>query len=521
MITRLFPPSLFPAAVPRSLQHTWPTRHRLALLLLVASAAATAQAEVKPNSLFAPGAVLQQGMAVPVWGTGRDGEKVTVKFQDQTVSTTAQAGRWLVRLQALPAGGPFTLDIAGDNHLTITNVLVGEVWLCSGQSNMGFPLSRAANAREAIAAATDPELRLYTVPHEAKDTPQTDAPGRWQAATSESAAGFSAVAYFFGRDLRRALKVPVGLINSSVGGTPAEAWTSRATLEADPELAEILARHAENARKFDPAKAATQHQAAMAKYQAALKKARTEGAVAPTAPRAPANPARSSQRPCGLYNAMIAPLEPYALAGVIWYQGEANAGRAAQYRKLFPALIGNWRQAWGQGDFPFLFVQIAPHQNMTPEMREAQLWTAQRVPRTAMAVITDLGDEKDIHPTRKEPVGARLALAARALAYGEKLEYSGPVFAALRIDGDRAVLSFTHVGGGLEARDGELKGFTLANADGVFVPATARIEGDTVVVSSASVAHPVAVRYGWAKTPQVNLFNRAGLPATPFRTDAK
>ena len=521
MITRLFLPPTRPSAAPQSHPGAWPTLCRSVLLLLIAGAAGTASAEVKPNSLFSAGAVLQQGIPVPVWGTGRDGETVTVKFQGQTVATTAQNGRWQVRLQPLKAGGPFTLDIAGDNHLVITNVLVGEVWLCSGQSNMGFTLNRAANAKDAIAAAADPELRLYSVPHEAKDTPQTDAPSRWQASSSQSAAAFSAVAYFFGRDLRRALKVPVGLIDSSVGGTPAEAWTSRATLEANPELATLLARHAENARKFDPTRAATLHQQALARYQEAVKKAKVDGVTPPVAPKAPTNPARSSQRPCGLYNAMIAPLEPYALAGVIWYQGEANAGRADQYRQLFPALIGNWRQAWGQGDFPFLFVQIAPHQNMTPEIREAQLWTAQHVPRTAMAVITDIGDEKDIHPTQKEPVGARLALAARALAYGEKLEYSGPVFAALKLEGERAVLSFTHVGSGLVARGDELKGFSIASADGIFVPATARIEGDTVVVSAPSVPHPAAVRYGWAKTPQVNLFNREGLPATPFRTDAK
>ena len=218
---------------------------------------------------------------------------------------------------------------------------------------------------------------------------------------------------------------------------------------------------------------------------------------------------------------MIAPLEPYAIAGAIWYQGEANASRAAQYQKLFPAMIQDWRQAWGQGDFPFFFVQIAPHQAMKPEIREAQLVSWQKVPRTAMAVITDIGDEKDIHPTKKEPVGARLALAARAIAYGENLEYSGPVYASLKIEGDHVVLSFTHIGSGLLAKDGELKGFTIAGADGTFSAAKATIEVDKVVVSSPSVPQPVAFRYGWANTPDVNLFNKEGLPATPFRTDVK
>jgi sialate O-acetylesterase len=218
---------------------------------------------------------------------------------------------------------------------------------------------------------------------------------------------------------------------------------------------------------------------------------------------------------------MIAPLQPYAIAGAIWYQGEANSARAAEYRKLFPAMIQNWRQAWGQGKFPFLFVQIAPHQRMTPEIREAQLLSWQKVPRTAMAVITDIGNETDIHPTQKEPVGGRLALAARAVAYGEKITYSGPVYASMKVKGDQAVLLFKHLGSGLLAKGGDLKGFTIAGADGNFTSATATIEGDKVIVSSPAVAKPVAVRYGWASTPDVNLFNKEGLPATPFRTDVK
>jgi sialate O-acetylesterase len=218
---------------------------------------------------------------------------------------------------------------------------------------------------------------------------------------------------------------------------------------------------------------------------------------------------------------MIAPLQPYALAGVIWYQGEANAGRAQQYQKLFPAMIRNWRAAWGQGAFPFLFVQIAPHERMTPEIREAQLFTWRRVPRTAMAVITDAGNATDIHPTQKEPVGARLALAARAIACGEKLEYSGPVFDSMKVKAGRAILCFKHVGGGLVAQGGELKGFTIAGKDGNFVPATAKIDGNKVVVTAAEVAKPITVRYGWASVPDVNLFNREGLPASPFGADVK
>src|SRR5512137_2355531 len=301
---------------------------------------------------------------------------------------------------------------------------------------MAFLLSRSANAAEATAAAGDPQLRLFTVPRGTADSPATAVRGSWTESTPESAASFSAVGWFFGRELRRALKVPVGLINSSVGGTPAEAWTARAALEGDPELRQILEQHAQQEKNYDPAAAAAKRKQALQKHKQAVARAKAEGKEPPAAPRPQADP--RAKGPSGLYNAMIAPLQPYAIAGAIWYQGEANAGRAAQYQSLFPAMIQDWRRAWGQGDFPFLFVQIAPHQRMTPEIREAQLLTSQKVPRTGMAVITDVGNETDIHPTKKEPVGARLALAARAVAYGEKLEYSGPVYSSMKLDGDRA-----------------------------------------------------------------------------------
>jgi sialate O-acetylesterase len=470
--------------------------------LVLALASGKLPAEVKPNGLFGNGAVLQRGVEVPIWGAAREGEKVTVTFQGQEVSTIARNGRWLIKLKSLKAGGPFTLKITGDNQITFTNVLVGEVWLCSGQSNMGFKLNRAANASEAIAAANDPQLRLFTVPHDATDAPKSDIAGEWEESASATASNFSAVAYFFGRDLRRALKVPIGLIDSSVGGTPAEAWTSRYTLEADPALRPILERYAENVKNYKAA-------APEAQGNGKAKKGKAAGA--------PKDVSKSAQRPCGLYNAMIAPLQPYALAGAIWYQGEANSGRAAEYQKLFPAMIGNWRQTWKI--LPFLFVQIAPEIRMTPEIREAQLLTWKKVPRTAMAVITDIGEANDIHPKKKEPVGARLALAARAIVYKEKLEYSGPVFERMRVRGTEIELSFDHVGSGLKVEGDSLKGFAVAGKDGNFVPAEARIKGDKVIVSAPSVTRPVAVRYGWANVPEINLFNREGLPATPFRTD--
>jgi sialate O-acetylesterase len=491
---------------------------RLLALGLAFAGTASVQADVKLHGLFTDGTVLQRDREVPVWGTGSDGEKVTVKFTDQEISTTVRDGRWMVKLKPLKAGGPFTLTVIAGNTVTVTNLLVGEVWLCSGQSNMGFQLSRAANAQEAIAAAGDPELRLFSVPHEATDEPLRDISGQWKTSTPETAASFSAVAYFFGRDLRRALKVPIGLIDSSVGGTPAEAWTSRETLENNPELKQILKRHDESVRAYDPAKAEENYRRELKKSSEAAKSADTANPPA-RKPSKAANPARASKRPGGLYNAMIAPLQPYALAGAIWYQGEANSGRAAEYQTLFPALIQNWRQAWGQGEFPFLFVQIAPNARMTPEIREAQLRTWQKVPRTAMVVSADIGEANDIHPKKKEPVGARLALAARAIAYNEKIEYSGPVFDRLTIAENRAILSFTHTGSGIVAKGETLKGFTIAGADKKFVPADWKIIGFALEVSSKEVPNPVAVRYGWDNVPDINLFNKEGLPATPFRTD--
>ena len=496
--------------------------NRPSLLLVAAlfAAASTLRAEVKPNPLFSDGAVLQRNIPVPVWGTAKDGEKVTVKFAGQSVSTVAKDGKWLVRLKPLKASATASsMKIAGENTITVNNVLVGEVWICSGQSNMEWTLAKAANGAEAIAAANDPQLRLLTVPRAAKDEPQSEAAVKWTECTPATVPGFSAVGYFFGRDLRKALKVPVGLINSSVGGTPAEAWTDLKTLESNPELKIIVENQAKALAAFDPVKLEEQNKKIKEKFQQDAEKAQAEGKPKPPGPRLASAPKENIRRPCGLYNAMIAPLQPYAIAGAIWYQGESNNSNPLQYQTLFPAMIANWRTVWNQGAFPFLFVQIAPYKDMKPEIREAQLFSWKKTPGTAMAVITDVGDANNIHPTKKEPVGGRLALAARALAYGAAIEYSGPVYDSKTINGGNVVLSFKHVGQGLLAKDGELKGFTIAGADNQFVPAEAKIVGSTVVVSSPNVAAPVEVRYGWANVPDVNLFNKEGLPATPFRTD--
>lgn len=495
------------------------------LLTLALSFAAhrPADAAVKLPALFSDHAVLQRSIAVPIWGTADPGEEVTVSLAGQTQTTKAGAdGKWKVALQPLKEVESLTLTVKGTNTLTVNDVAVGEVWVNSGQSNMAFTLKGDINAEAAIAAANDPQLRFFAVATNASDTPLSEVPGKWVITNPGSAPLFSAVGYYFARELRKTLKVPVGMLSTSVGGTPAEAWTSHEALAANPDLKSIFEAQ-DAAIKGWPAaleKYQKNEPKILEAWQANVEKAKTAGSTAPRKPAPPEDPTKNKRRPSAPYNAMIAPLQPYGIRGAIWYQGEANSQRGKEYRTLFPTMIADWRKAWGEGDFPFFFVQIAPHQGQMPELREAQLLTSQTVPHTAMAVITDFGEATNIHPKHKEPVGTRLSLAARALAYGEKIEYSGPTFDSLRVDGGKAVLKFQHADG-LMAKDGELKGFTIAGEDKNFVPAKAEIKGDTVTVSADQVTKPVAVRYGWAKVPDVNLYNGAGLPASPFRTDVE
>ena len=358
------------------------------------------QSAVKSNNLFSDNAVLQQGKPVPVWGTANNGEKVTVTFAGQKAETVAKGGKWKVILPALKASSmPKMLTITGENKVEIKNVLVGEVWVCSGQSNMGFRLKDAVNATEAVAAAGDPQLRLLNVPTLAKDVPPAEVAASWSECTSETAARFSAVAYFFGRDLRKALHVPVGLIHSSVGGTGAAEFTGPKGFESCPEMKLLLERYAQTVREFDPAKLAEANKKQAEKYQQDVAQAQADGKPKPRDPGPVFSPMENPHRPGGFYNGMIAPLQPYAIQGVIWYQGEADNVSSKQYQTLFPALIANWRGEWNQGEFPFLFVQIAPFRATLPELREAQLLTWKKTPMTAMAVTTDVGDA-----TRKSQV---------------------------------------------------------------------------------------------------------------------
>ena len=484
-------------------------------------AAAGTQAAVKPASLFTDNAVLQQGVPVPVWGTAAPGETITVTYGRQSATAAAaDDGRWSVRLGKLKAsaeGRP--LVIAGTDTVTLTNVVVGEVWICSGQSNMQFPLARAHNATSALPAAIDPLLRLFLVQRAHADAPLAAAGGAWRPCDTNSARDFSAVGYFFGRDLRAARGVPVGLIGTYWGGTPAEAWTHHDLLEQHPTLVSLLTNHARAVANWDPEKAKATFREQQARWSNEVAKARAEGREPPGGPRLATDPKTSAQRPSGLYNAMIAPLVPYAIRGATWYQGESNASRAQEYETLLPVMIGGWRQDFGVGDFPFLLVQIASYQGQPPAIREAQRQIALKTKHTAMVVSADWGEEKDIHPTHKEPVGQRLALAARDLAYGEDVAYSGPVVVKAKAAGNRAVLTFDECDGGLVARGGALKLFDVAEQGTTnFVPAQAVLTGkDRITVEAAGITRPGVVRYAWTNFFVPDLFDQAGLPATPFR----
>jgi sialate O-acetylesterase len=487
-------------------------------------------AAVQPHALFQNSMVLQRRCAAPVWGNDTPGQTVTVAFAGQRVRAVADAqGRWLARLAPLRASTqPSTLIIAGSTRVALTNVLVGDVWVCSGQSNMEWPLINASNgAAEVAAAGQYPTLRLFTVPRATALTPQTTNDGTWEVSGPKTAGDFSAVATFFGRELIARRGVPIGLIDSSWGGTPIESWTRRAALEAIPFMTNRLKGADEAVAKYDPKKVKEQFERATAAWPTNAAALKALGKPEPPEPQL-WNPHTSPWQPCSLYNAMIAPLQPFAIRGVLWYQGEANAGNAAQYQTLFPAMIEDWRAQWGCGAFPFLFVQLAnflevqtaPVQGNAswPYLREAQTMTL-RLTNTAMACAIDIGEAKDIHPRNKQEVGRRLALAARALVDGETLEYAGPQFAEYKITGSNVTVRFTHVGGGLVARGDTLRGFAVCGADSNWVWATATIMGPCVGLTAPSVPKPVAVRYNWANNPVGNLYNKDGLPAPPFRTD--
>lgn len=498
---------------------------RPALLISYALAASgTLFADVVPAVLFTDHAVLQRGKPVPVWGRADAGEKVSVTFAGQSVETVADAtGKWQVQLAPLAARNEgVELVIKGKNKITLADVVVGEVWLASGQSNMEYMVKQVHDAAlEIPASAGNPLVRHIKINKVVGDASASMSTASWQAAGPATTGDFSAVGYYFALDIYRIMNVPVGIIGSNWGGTPIEAWMSPSAFAAAPEpAAQVQARWAATLDNYPAAQ--KKYVASLAAWQAdqaAAKAAKTP--FTKKKPRPPAGPGHQNT-PSGLYQGMIAPLVPYALRGAIWYQGEANAGRASEYNALFSALIQGWRSDFAQGDFPFYWVQLANYQQTGETnwalVREAQSKTL-AVPGTGQAVVIDLGDANDIHPRNKRDVGRRLARLALARDYGMALADSGPVFAGAERTNQGLRVRFSQAEGGLFSPKNEITGFELAGADKVFKPARAAIEDGTILVYSPEVADPVAVRYAWQSSPEASVFNREGLPAAPFRSD--
>jgi sialate O-acetylesterase len=484
------------------------------LLMLLASR--NCQAEVTLPSVWSDHVVVQRDLPVRVWGKAAPGEQVSIRFRNATASATADKyGQWEIELAPGGAGGPFTMEVQGTNKIVLSDILVGDVWLASGQSNMEFGTKAAIHAEEELKAAQQPNIRLFHVEKRSSDFPQDDVvTKKWTLCTAETAGDFSAVAYFFARNIQADQHVPIGLIEADWGGTPGETWTSLKALSQDGSLMPAWATWADMSEQ-QPTALLVQ-----AQEDEARKLALADGKPEPAFPW---HPELRSWLPGGAFNGMIAPLVKFRIRGVLWYQGESNAGveRAFYYDRLLRTLIEDWRKRWNEGDIPFLFVQLANF-TTSPEGKWPELCEAQRrtlsVSQTGMAVTIDIGDPDNIHPKNKQEVGRRLALAARALAYHEQLEYSGPLYRMQMRQGTAIRIYFDHASSGLIAKGGELTGFEIAGQDGKFVAAQASIDGQTVVVSSPQVEEPAAVRYGWSGNPQCNLYNKESLPASPFST---
>jgi len=499
-------------------------------LLFWALVASMASADVELPSMFSDHAVLQCDIGLPVWGWADPGEKITVVLGDQTKTTTADKdGKWSVELDAMKAGGPHVINVKGNNEIEVADVLIGEVWLCSGQSNMAMTVGGCLNFEQEKAAAKLPKIRMMTVNRTPAETPQDRCAGAWLVCGGETVGSFSATAYFFGRELHKELGVPVGLINSSWGGTPVQAWTCGKCQQKEPKLKPLLDEWKEKLAAYNAAEAKANFDKQLAAWQERVKRAKAAGKTPPRKPRPPVDPKLNPHRPANLYNGMIAPLVPYAIRGAIWYQGESNAGRydPSLYGMQLAMMIGNWRRVWDQGDFPFEWVQLPNFRDPQKQPSEPSGWvTIQeemfktlKVPNTGMAVTIDIGEAGNIHPKNKQDVGKRLAIWALADTYGKDIVRCGPLYKSMSKQGDKIVVDFDHVGDGLAAKGDKLKGFAIAGADKQFVWAEARIDGAAVVVSSSEVKDPAAVRYGWSSNPDCNLYNKADLPASPFRTD--
>lgn len=503
--------------------------------LLAAFISSPLLAEVELPSVLGSGMVLQQGMQVPIWGKASAGEKVTVTFSGQSHETAAsEDGKWIVKLNPLKTNATGqTLAVQALNKIELTDVLVGEVWLGSGQSNMEWSLSASDGGHVDASAADFPQIRLFSPPHVSQPTPQWTCDATWKACNPENASSFSAVLFYMARELNRELSVPVGVINSSWGGSRIEPWTALEGFAMEPSQRDIL--RAINSGTPGTEEYKNSMLAWLGNVQQWAQHARGEvDAKKPLSPmpQQPGPPAQGYQGVVGLYHAMIHPLVPFALRGVVWYQGESNLGEGMDYYHRKRALIGGWRKVWNQGDFPFYTVQLAPY-NYTkqsleidrtydglPRIWEAQNATLTGIPNTGVVVTNDIGNFNDIHPTNKKEVGRRLALIALAKEYGKKdLVFSGPVYSTIKPEGAKIRVSFTSIGGGLISRDGKpLREFQLAGDDGKFKDAEAVIEGNEILVSAAKVPSPTQVRFAWNQIPEANLMNKEGLPASAFKS---
>jgi len=503
-----------------------------------------ASAEVRLPHILSSNMVLQRDVPIPVWGWADPGEQITVKLDQHTACTKADAqGKWMVKLPEMKAGGPYEMTVSGKNTIKLTDILIGEVWICSGQSNMEVGIGFAQNAQQEIAAASWPQIRLFHLPLVTSGQPVSDVNAAWFPCSPQTVSrykpfqkekslgdwgGFSAVGYYFGRELHKQLGIPVGMIDTSWGGTRIETWTPEFAFEQVPSLSGIAGKIKDLSMNYNTAvkKAVNDYECWLPLAQKALQDSKT----APAPPAWPANPLDSQFQPTGVYNAMVNPLVPFAIRGVIWYQGESNLGDGMTYFEMMKAMIGGWRQAWAEGDFPFYFAQLAPYGYTKAWGRERpfelpKMWEAQTaalsIPNTGLVVTMDIGNLNDVHPRNKQDVGKRLAFWALAKTYGRSdLVYSGPFYKSMTVEGNKIRISFDHIGSGLASRDSQpLTWFELAGADQKFVQAQADIDGDTVLVWSDSISKPVAARFGWNEVAQPNLINKEGLPALPFRTD--
>jgi len=497
----------------------------LVAVVVCAVAGWDARGEFRLPSVISDHMVVQCGRPMTIWGWADAGEQVTVSLADRQASATAGPdGPWKVQLEPLEAGGPHELKVVGKNTVRVADVLVGEVWFCAGQSNMGMTVDACLDAEKEIAEAQHPQIRVFVTTLAGVPEPLDDAGGQWVVCSPQTAGGLPPVAYFFGRDVHKQLRRPVGLIVSAWGATRINPWISEQGFAASEEIRPVLERWRKATAEYPANK--EQYDRELEQWRRASTQPGASASAEPTAPEAPAHPS-SGQAPTGIFNGMVAPFTNLPVAGVVWYHGESNRWWGRSYRTPLRALIHDWRARWAAPELPFLIVQLpnylgadAPswHQGWI-ELRESQAMMLD-LPKVGLAVTIDVGDPNDVHPRNKQPVGHRLALAALAIAYGRDVVYSGPIYQRMAVENGAVRLWFDHVDGGLVAQGGEpLRGFVIAGVDGQFVPARAVIDGQTLLVSAGEVAAPAAVRYAWANNPDANLYNAAGLPASPFRTD--